>query len=340
MKKLLSLLSILTISGTTAPTTIAASSYQKEETIKNGNINYSQSNNLEILNRNKRNNNELNIQLFDTLEHIARNRIIQQEPMWCGPATGELALRILGLNYWPQTRVNNRNYQQLLSTPNNMNTSSSIGTSPQNWVRAINGVINGNNLNNRRQYSITDWTRGYFNSNEFATLVRNSLENNVPVALASTGRLPQYQGERNRFYLITGIREDNDLNSLSRYSYQYFDPANGDFRTIREGNMYTLFGIGDIDYRRNMQNAETEFLRQGYSREELNRRGFTINDSNNPNNYYNYIISYNPNTSLETQIQRPNQTEPMDFSGQTCGYFQDCDAYLTHNIYSKNKHKH
>ncbi|RUO86173.1 hypothetical protein [Spiroplasma endosymbiont of Megaselia nigra] len=54
MKKLLSLLSILTISGTAVPTTIAASSYQKEEIIKNGYINYQQTNNSENLKRNKR----------------------------------------------------------------------------------------------------------------------------------------------------------------------------------------------------------------------------------------------------------------------------------------------
>ncbi len=55
MKKLLSLLSVLTISGTAIPTTIAASPYQKEETINNNN--YQQSNNLIKLNRNKRENN-------------------------------------------------------------------------------------------------------------------------------------------------------------------------------------------------------------------------------------------------------------------------------------------
>ncbi|RUO85817.1 PQQ-binding-like beta-propeller repeat protein [Spiroplasma endosymbiont of Megaselia nigra] len=55
MKKLFSLLSVLTISGTAIPTTIAASPYQKEETIKNSDINYQQTNNLESLNRNKRN---------------------------------------------------------------------------------------------------------------------------------------------------------------------------------------------------------------------------------------------------------------------------------------------
>ncbi len=52
MKKILSLLSVLTISGTAVPTTIAASPYQKEEI--NSYINYLQSNNLEKLNIVKR----------------------------------------------------------------------------------------------------------------------------------------------------------------------------------------------------------------------------------------------------------------------------------------------
>ncbi|PQM30012.1 hypothetical protein [Spiroplasma poulsonii] len=58
MKKLLSLLSVLTISGTAVPTTIAASPYQKEEKLNND-INYSQTNNLENLSRNKRENNNI-----------------------------------------------------------------------------------------------------------------------------------------------------------------------------------------------------------------------------------------------------------------------------------------
>ncbi len=53
MKKLLSLLSVLTISGTAVPTTIAASPYQKETKL-NSNINYQAANSLETLNRNKR----------------------------------------------------------------------------------------------------------------------------------------------------------------------------------------------------------------------------------------------------------------------------------------------
>ncbi len=61
MKKLLSLLSVLTISGTAVPTTAALSSYKKEEIIKNNDINYLQINNLDKLNRTKRNNIKFNV---------------------------------------------------------------------------------------------------------------------------------------------------------------------------------------------------------------------------------------------------------------------------------------
>ncbi len=57
MKKLLSLLSVLTISGTAIPTTIAASPYKKEENkLEDNKVNYSHNNNLEKLNRSKRQN--------------------------------------------------------------------------------------------------------------------------------------------------------------------------------------------------------------------------------------------------------------------------------------------
>lgn len=55
MKKILSLLSVLTITGTVVPNVIAVSSYQIEETIKNSSIDYKQINNLEKLIRIKRN---------------------------------------------------------------------------------------------------------------------------------------------------------------------------------------------------------------------------------------------------------------------------------------------
>jgi hypothetical protein len=57
MKKLLSLLSVLTISGTAVPTTIAASPYQKEETIKNSDINYQQPENKTFSSYLEKNNN-------------------------------------------------------------------------------------------------------------------------------------------------------------------------------------------------------------------------------------------------------------------------------------------
>ncbi|GAA6238812.1 MAG: hypothetical protein SPLM_09270 [Spiroplasma phoeniceum] len=66
MKKLLSLLSVLTISGTAVPTTIAASPYQKEE---NNDINYLQTNNLQKLNRSKRDINQIN-NLINEIKNI------------------------------------------------------------------------------------------------------------------------------------------------------------------------------------------------------------------------------------------------------------------------------
>ncbi|RUO86466.1 hypothetical protein [Spiroplasma endosymbiont of Megaselia nigra] len=58
MKKLLSLLSVLTVSGSALPTTIAASPYQKQEIkiLNSDKSNYSQTNHLKILNRNRREN--------------------------------------------------------------------------------------------------------------------------------------------------------------------------------------------------------------------------------------------------------------------------------------------
>ncbi|WP_374696274.1 hypothetical protein [Spiroplasma endosymbiont of Polydrusus formosus] len=58
MKKLLSLLSVLTISGTAVPTTIAASPYQKEKNKLENIVDIEEfnTNNLEKLNRVKRGN--------------------------------------------------------------------------------------------------------------------------------------------------------------------------------------------------------------------------------------------------------------------------------------------
>lgn len=64
MKKLLSLLSVLTISGSAIPTTIAANPYQKEK------------NNLEILNRDKRENYNKPIIIDSYINEIKQNILV------------------------------------------------------------------------------------------------------------------------------------------------------------------------------------------------------------------------------------------------------------------------
>ncbi|UZQ30258.1 MAG: hypothetical protein OHM56_01560 [Spiroplasma phoeniceum] len=74
MKKLLSLLSVLTISGTAVPTTIAASFYPKQEKLNNK-INYSEIKNLI---RNKRQNNNKNLEInidFEELETLKDSQV-------------------------------------------------------------------------------------------------------------------------------------------------------------------------------------------------------------------------------------------------------------------------
>jgi len=72
MKKILSLLSVLTISGTAIPTTIAASPYQKEQII-NSEINL-QDNNLDNLIRFKRTASERNIYSMTRWKNIGTIR--------------------------------------------------------------------------------------------------------------------------------------------------------------------------------------------------------------------------------------------------------------------------
>ncbi|MFJ1522697.1 hypothetical protein [Spiroplasma sp. ald] len=106
MKKLLSLLSILTISGTAAPTTIAASPYQKSDVIKleNSDINYQQTNNLENLNRNKR---QIYLYNYDnpnlkTIDGFIKNLVV-----------------MLNNNKIARLKSNNYNPEYILSLPDN-----------------------------------------------------------------------------------------------------------------------------------------------------------------------------------------------------------------------------
>lgn len=61
MKKILNLLTVLVISGTAVTTSVAVSPYQKEETIKNTNINEQQTDNMKELNKNEKEENNINM---------------------------------------------------------------------------------------------------------------------------------------------------------------------------------------------------------------------------------------------------------------------------------------
>ncbi|WP_338992236.1 hypothetical protein [Spiroplasma endosymbiont of Seladonia tumulorum] len=91
MKKLLSLLSVLTISGTAVPTTIAASPYQKEEKL-NSDINYSKTNNLKILSRSKRGNpiqfKAAKGMAYDNSKHITKEAAEKNLGIFTKVATG------------------------------------------------------------------------------------------------------------------------------------------------------------------------------------------------------------------------------------------------------------
>ncbi len=84
MKKILSLLSVLTISGTAVPTTIAASSYQKKE------------NNLEnLIIRNKRQNNENKITgitkiVITTNEFVKSSGVVLNDKVYFGSADNKV----------------------------------------------------------------------------------------------------------------------------------------------------------------------------------------------------------------------------------------------------------
>ncbi|WP_338966307.1 hypothetical protein [Spiroplasma endosymbiont of Sarcophaga carnaria] len=224
MKKLLSLLSVLTISGTAVPTTIAASPYQKEE----------------ILNRVKRSLNNINISNVPAIR--------QTQPYWCGPTIGEAILRYLGLRSvhsqyythpdFPNLDQTHEQFQGSLSSW--MNTDFFGGTSPQNWTNGINQLINIYNLNNGRLYSTTGI--GYFDyhtSNAFYNIVSYSLENNTPVAFAYHGSNNINESDHSHFILITGVR-----NGPTNPIYTYMNPGTGQYSEFNSSNLVTYLTPG------------------------------------------------------------------------------------------------
>ncbi len=216
MKKLLSLLGVLTISGSAIPTTIAASPYLKQEKL-NSDINYQQINNLEILNRNKR-----DLKKLKKIEPIS-----QLGKMWCGVAVAEMILRYFDINInslisdiTPFQTNRLSFFQRILAFL--MRTDNQIGTTPSDFLRILNNFILGHNLNNRRQYSIIDLENRYNNHQEFYNLVSRSLNNNMPVAVAYRGTLPWDTQNRNHFMLINGI--EGDPSNLMTLRYNVIDP--------------------------------------------------------------------------------------------------------------------
>ncbi len=268
MKKLLSLLSVLTISGTAVPTTIAASPYQKEETkLENNEISYLQTNNLKNLNRNKRENKLVDVEKLSSINlEVVVPTVRQTESFSCGPAIAESLLRSLGLGNL--RRLNTQLYtcqQRLISTMETTLQTENFnflggGTIVTNWANTINNYIINGGLNNFRRYvthslnpSINDPTlagstrvgvdyNNYTNLNIFLSLIYNSLNNSMPVALGFTGRFNDNEPRRNHFILINGIyRNTSTDNNLY---FNYMDPDGGVMRRFSSNQLNSLLSNG------------------------------------------------------------------------------------------------
>ncbi|WP_338989623.1 hypothetical protein [Spiroplasma endosymbiont of Seladonia tumulorum] len=269
MKKLLSLLSVLTISSSAIPTTIAARPYQKEN--NNNNLREtmeSNSNNLETSNRNKREDEITYVsELLDINLEVAVPTVAQTESLSCGPVIAESILRSLGLRNFrtPDTPLYScqqhliGNMETTLQTVDNFNFLGG-GTIVPNWTNTVNNYIINNRLNNFRRYvahslnpSINDPTlagstrvgvdyNNYTNLNIFLSLFYNSLNNSMPVALGFTGRFNDNEPRRNHFILINGIyRNTSTDNNLY---FNYMDPDGGVMRRFSSNQLNSLLSNG------------------------------------------------------------------------------------------------
>ncbi|WP_342189518.1 hypothetical protein [Spiroplasma endosymbiont of Dilophus febrilis] len=298
MKKLLGILGTITIAGSGMVGLVGnAPSPTKNE------INSLQKNNLESLNRNKR---DYRINRVSD-KNLSVPRIRQLANYWCGPAIAESILSYFGLNTNQVLRNVNLNrapggpftsFQHYLAnlmqtrTHRNLNPdlwqsnqeNDVLGTSVDSWTSVMNDFIRAENLNSGRQYSINQINydasiRGIENR------IRGSLENGTPVALAYRGNLPQNYNLNseidNHFIIIYGVygvlgANMHEINSSSVLTFRYMDPWTGTNGTVDASLIRTL-----ISNRDNSGNPLTSFL-----------------------------ISYdNSNVSTQTQISRPNQTE-------------------------------
>lgn len=267
MKKLLGILGTITIAGSGVVGLVG----NVPSPTKN-NISYQQTNNLENLNRNKRENEEFFLtDPIDGNDVVRRNN--QLEAYWCGPASVEWILSHFQLNI--DSILNNANNDRLHRYINFQHYLSDLmhiqplGSSPINLVNVLNDFIINNNLNSRRQYQLTELQPVYNNYSQFYNIISNSLRNNMPVVFAFTGVMPGELYNHNHFVTITGFSGDNS--DLLTMDYTYMDPAYGRFRH---------FNASWLD----------EAIR----------------------NNSGYLIHYNQNIQSGPQIPSPNQTEPIE----------------------------
>ena len=277
MKNLLTILGTITIAGLVG----------NAPTPEKNNI-YQQINNLETLNRNKR------------ASYISKKLDIypikQETPYYCAPATGVMILRYLGFHqrynhYSGNDDLDQTNVSYVMQTTRNS------GTTMANFASGINDWI-GNRLNGR-QYSRLNLSDIYNHrlgegANTLFQIIRNSLENNMPVALLHSGRNivsrnPEFQPHAMLFYGYSGYTD-----SPENITYNFVDPWDGNTYEI---NARDLFNYG-LDW--------------------------------NTSEIVAYIS--NSQSETETQVLRPNQTEPMEIGGN-CNYLiQNFDHFCEINL--------
>lgn len=234
MKKLLATLGTITIAGSGISGIVG-----NAPTSAKNNINYQQTNNLETLKRNKRNN-ETSEKRLDVIA------VMQQTNYWCGPAVGEMILRSLELEQ--ENNSNNLLNQENLSL--RMGTNRSTWTSPIGFTNAINYWI-GNRLDGRLYSNIS--LRQMINANFserfriFFNIVRQSLSNNMPVAIANYGRDLNSQAPTNglqrHFLLFTGYSRGNEYDPQN-VIYHYIDPGDGNSYSVSANS---FFERGNLD---------------------------------------------------------------------------------------------
>lgn len=194
----------------------------------------------------------------------------QHHDFSCGPAVGRTLLFHLGMRRCDRLeRINEDSMINRMDCENPDGHSHPVfdaGTLAKDFVQAVNGYIEANNLNNNKIYqryylnpSIESYNpndhnvdRGYYadyRTRDFwrmSRLVFNSLQNNAPVALLANGNRPSVRsGNEERhlhFILIYGV-ETSDIG----VKFFILDPATGEDHTIDTTQLNgVLYDGGDL----------------------------------------------------------------------------------------------